>query len=138
MSELLYRQQPNISLDDKLAATPLEITDDFISMTANLGDIMLEFTSEELRQFYGEEPQRKLSLQEQYNLPYDPDKTVRGAGFFAIKVVMTPDFIQHEVAKETLDTVSGVEKEHNKEKEMTHNTASSGVEYAQDSQEYAE
>ncbi len=129
MSERLYRQQPDIDYEDRLAAIPLEIAEDFSLWTAELEEGILDLTSAELTQLAGENQPETLSLKEQYNLPFEPMETIRGIGSVGLLMAMTPDALSREIQGRTLDAVAEVEEA---ESEQT------AGEYAQDKPEYQE
>lgn len=130
MSEKLYQQQPYIYYEDRLAAIPLELAEDFSLWTAELEESTLDLTTAELGQLTGESQTEQLSLKEQYNLPFEPLETIRGIGSVGLLMAMSPDLLTHEVRAKTLDAISEVEAAESEQQTTG--------EYAQDKPEYQE
>jgi hypothetical protein len=53
-------------------------------------------------------PEASANLQEKYNLPFDPDKTIRGIGSVTLMtVVVAPEALQHQLKTETVRAMAG-------------------------------
>lgn len=130
MSEKLYQQQPDIYYEDRLAAIPLELAEDFSLWTTELEESTLDLTAAEVGQLSGENNVEELSLKERYNLPFEPLETIRGIGSVGLLMTLSPDLLTREVQARTLDVVAEVE-----EAESEQQTTG---EYAQDKPEYQE
>lgn len=136
MNETLYRHRPDESLDDQFAALPLELAEDFSLWSAELEENLMSFTAEELKQFYGEEEGTEtVSLKEQYNLPFEPEQTIRAVGSIGLTMVMVPDAFRREIEKGALDAVA---EAHTPEQDEKPEAREAGVSFAQDSPDYQE
>lgn len=129
MSETLYRHKPDESFDDHYATLPLEMAEDFSLWTAELQESLGDLALTQIEQLNDAESSNEISLKERYNLPFEPEKTIRDVGSIGLLIVMTPDAFQREIQKEALDTMADVEKPETQE--------TTGA-YAQDKPEYQE
>ena len=128
-TELLSQTKPDTLAEDPLIAIPLEVAEDFSKWTEEMQDTLLTFSTEELRQFYGEEQSPDTVEQHNRELPFKPE-TVYNVGAVGLAMVMTPEMFNREIERAAFDKIAD-----NEEEKVEENTPGS---YAQEKSEYQE
>lgn len=93
----------------------LEIADSLINIEQEFGD-SLEQLAGKLAENDPDAPETGSNLQEKYNLPFNPDKTIRGIGSVTLlTVIVAPEALQHQFKTETVRAMAGETNTHEQE-----------------------